>query len=171
MSIAARDRTANDWIVLGLANAGQSYGIAGAYWLFQFRSPNARVTCTYAFAGAGVGIDAGLLPVDAVQSHFGARISGWRGFSAGDLDGAGGMVIDVGGDMFGLSFGTLRITAFGARWVPYFSYQVVPGPNSGLGIDASWIEGCWMLLSLRDMQTGKYWNAFSMNAGRPRSRL
>ena len=90
MTIAARDRTANDWLVLGLANAGQSDGLAGAYWLFQFRSPNARVACTYAFAGAGVGVGASLLPVDAVQPQNGARIAGWRGFSAGDLDGAGG---------------------------------------------------------------------------------
>ena len=116
VSIAARDRTANDWVVLGLTR-GQSDGIATGYWLFQFNSPNARVNCTYAFVGAGFGIGIGLLPVDAAQTQNGARIHGWRGFSASDLDGAGGMVINAVGDMFmpGLSFGTLGITAFDAR--------------------------------------------------------
>jgi hypothetical protein len=103
--------------------------------------------------------------VDAVQPQNGVRITGFRGFSAGDLDGAGGMVMDAGGDMFGLSFGTLKITAFDGNFIPYFSYQSVPGPNSGLGIDVSCVEGRWMLLSLRDQQTGKFSTAFGMNAG------
>ena len=166
VSIAARDRTASDWIVLGLANAGQSDGIATGYWLFRFQSPSARVICTYMFAGLGVGVGAGLLPVDVSQPQGGARIHGWRAFSAGDLDGAGGMVINAGGDMFmpQLSVGKLGITAFDAHFIPYFSYQEVPGPDSGLGIDFSWIEGRWMLLSMRDTQTGILWNAITMNA-------
>jgi hypothetical protein len=161
MPIATRERVANDWVVLGLANTGQSsIGLATGYWLFSFRSIGARAACTYAFSGAGVGVGAGI-PFDLAQPQQGATIFGWRGFSPGDLDGAFGMVINAGAGAYGASVGTLRITAFDERFFPYFSYQPVPGPNITPGIGAGWIEGRWMLLSLRDLQTGTFWNAFT----------
>ena len=169
-TIVARDRVANDWVVLGLANTGrEDVGLAGAYWLFQFQSPTAQVTCVYAFAGVGLGLGASLIPIDVAQPQNGARISGYRDFSAGDLDGAFGMVINVGAEFYNvsqLSPGTLRITASDWNFYPYFAYQPVPGPNSDLGIDASWVDGRWMLLSIRDLQTGQYSNAFTLNASK-----
>jgi hypothetical protein len=47
MGIAATARAANDWVVLGLINAGVSAGTAGAVWLFGFKSQKAQVNCTY----------------------------------------------------------------------------------------------------------------------------
>jgi hypothetical protein len=160
MGIAATARAANDWVVLGLINAGVSAGTAGAVWLFGFKSQKAQVNCTYGFAGFGLGLGIGLLPVDAAQPQNGDRIYGRHDFSAGDLDGADGTVINEGGDIYGWSFGKLLISASDARSAPYFSFQLVPGPNSGLGIDASCVRGSWKLLSLRDTKTGQFWNAF-----------
>jgi len=166
-SIPMLERVANDWTVLGLANTGQGEGLVGAQWLFSFVSDEARVLCTYGFLGVGVGLGASLLPVDAAKPQGGARIRGWRGFSANDIDGAGGMVVGAGAEAFGAGLGPfagiLKISAFDSHWIPFFSYQSVPGPDSGLGLDASWVEGCWILLSIRDRRTGQFWNALTSN--------
>jgi hypothetical protein len=165
-SIAARDRVANDWGVLGLANVGASAGLAQGAWLFNYQSSTASVSCTYAFVGMGFGLGLSPVPGDVSNTQSGARIRGWRGFSADNLDGAWGMVIDAGADFFGLSLGNLGISAFDDRFIPYFSFQQIPGPDSGLGIDASCIQGRWMLLSLLDRRTGKNWNAFQSQRAR-----
>ncbi|HEY5328925.1 MAG TPA: hypothetical protein VIJ79_03495 [Acidobacteriaceae bacterium] len=160
MSIAPRDRTASDWVAASLADRsfGDSLTVSGS--LFLFRSANAGVNCIFAFVGVGVALGLGgtVLPVDVdMQPQNGARIVGYgyRPFSAGDLDGAGGIVLDAGGEAFGQSFGTLNITAYSWGFIPYFFLQPVPGPDSGLGLDVSGVEGRWKLLFLRDTRTTK----------------
>ncbi len=148
MNIAAKDRTANDWVALGLLSLGTSSGLAGAYWLFRFDSAQARVRCVCRFAGIGFGLGLGLWPLDFAEPQKGNRIRGWRGFSASNLDGAGGILMNSGADMFGFSKGKLGISAYDRNFIPYFSFQDVPGPNAGVGIDASWIQGEWILLDL-----------------------
>jgi hypothetical protein len=159
MSIAPRDRTASDWVAAGLADRSVGESLTAAGWLFLFRSAIAGVNCIYAFVGAGVGLGLGgtILPLDVdLQPQKEARIFGAFGsrpFSAGDLDGAGGMVLDAGGEAYGLSVGTLNITAYSKGFIPYFFFQPVPGPDSGFGLDVSVVEGRWKLLFLRDTRT------------------
>jgi hypothetical protein len=159
MSIAPRDRTAGDWVAAALADRSVGDGLSVAGWLFLLRSANAGVNCLFAFVGGGVGIGLGgtLLPLDVdMQPQNLARIFGAYGsrpFSAGDLDGAGGMVMDAGGEAYGRSRGTVRITAYSKGFIPYFFFEPVPGPDSGLGLDVSAVEGRWKLLFLRDTRT------------------
>ena len=172
---AARARTARDWKVLGLGSGGAATGFAAAVWLFQFKSATAQVNCTFAFAGAGFGLGLGLreLPIDAAQNENGSAIAVTCAFSAEDLDGSTGMLVDEGADAFTLlTLGRTGITAFNGPNRPYFFLQKVPGPNSGLGIDASWLGGVWTLMSIRDLNNPKYfWNGLTQSRPVPQNRI
>jgi hypothetical protein len=171
--IDAIQTTASDWVALALGDySGDSELLAGAAYGFQFYSAEAGVNCVYLFVGGGLGASADAtalpdLPNLMVMPQGGAHIHGWRGFSAGDLDGAFGTVIDAGLSVgigpWSWSPGTLRITATDQSFVQYFAYQPVPGPDSGVGFSfgADWLLGRWMLVSLRDTRTKQFWNAFT----------
>jgi hypothetical protein len=172
--VAATQRVASDWVALGLGDySGDSDLLAAGAWGFQFCSANAGVNCVYMFVGGGLGVSADAsvlpsLPDLIVTPQSGALIQGWRGFCAGDLDGAFGTLIDAGLSVdFGLwswSPGTLMITATDQSFIQYFAYQAVPGPDSlnvGASIGADWLVGRWMLLALRDTRSQQYWNAIT----------
>jgi hypothetical protein len=122
--------------------------------------------------GVGVGIGNSLLPIDIAKPGNGAPIHcGWRGFSAANLDSAWGMVIDIGVDQpeLNVNLGTTRITAFDNHFIPYFTYQQVPGPDSTPSVSASWNEGHWRLLALWDHKAQTFWSTARLNAQRTKS--
>ncbi|MGA2851332.1 MAG: hypothetical protein ABSE46_20205 [Terracidiphilus sp.] len=173
VSILPWDRTARDWKVRSIGNAEVGGSLVGTGWLFFFQSRDACATCLFAFVGAGVGAGSSLFPFDFTMAGNGAPIHcGWRGFSAANLDSAWGSVIDVGLDQPALhvSLGTTRITAFDGQFIPYFTYQPVPGPDSTPSIGASWALGHWRLLALMDHKAQTFWSTAKLNAQRTKPR-